>query len=308
MAPKVREILSWYQGDDPVILERMARLLAHGRMGGTGKMIIADASAGIENGPAAEFHGNPDSYGPGYHFRLASEAGLSALIAPQGMIELCARDFSGEFPVFQKIDHTVVLNSWQGHYSSSTIESAFRLGCIGVSMSLPVGNAGFAEHVNQLKEQIDECKSLGLLALVSVTRAGQADDEKKREALPIDQAAQAVHLVCQMGAHIVEAPALDLPVVGLREWYAERQISTKNHEARADQLLLSAFQKQRLVMLRMSRYWSDEQRLEHLGAWVSAGVSGVNIGSHAYVHPSKVVLQDISKFQEVLLGHDREEL
>ena len=306
MTPRVREILSWYQGDPPVILDRLARVLNHGRMQGKGKVLIADVSDGIENGPAAAFSGNRDSYDPEFLFRSASEGGLSALVAPEGALALCARDFAGEVPLFMKISHSVVLNSWHGQYRSSTLSSAQQLGCVGVAVTLAVGADDFSKRVDELAALVSEARSLGLLALVSVARAGQEGDEKKREALPLDQAAQAVHLACQAGAHIVEAPSLDLPVVSLRDWYTDRQIPVKTHEERAEQLMLSAFQKQRLVLFRFSRYWDDEQTLERVGAWTSAGTHGLNLSSHFYRHPNQHVFQEMSKYQEVLLGESHE--
>ncbi|HEV8307115.1 MAG TPA: fructose-bisphosphate aldolase, partial [Methylomirabilota bacterium] len=35
---RVREILGWYGSDSPGTLTNLARLLAHGRLGGTGKL------------------------------------------------------------------------------------------------------------------------------------------------------------------------------------------------------------------------------------------------------------------------------
>ena len=45
MTPRVREILSWYGADNPGVLTNLARMMNHGRLKGTGKM-VADPNAG----------------------------------------------------------------------------------------------------------------------------------------------------------------------------------------------------------------------------------------------------------------------
>ena len=76
MTPRVKEILSWYGADNPGSLSNLARLLNHGRLGGTGKMVILPVDQGFEHGPARSFAPNPPAYNPLYHFELAIEAGL----------------------------------------------------------------------------------------------------------------------------------------------------------------------------------------------------------------------------------------
>ena len=40
MNDRVREILSWYANENPGVRTNLARMLNHGRLGGTGKMVI----------------------------------------------------------------------------------------------------------------------------------------------------------------------------------------------------------------------------------------------------------------------------
>ena len=64
MAPRVKEILSWYGADNPGTLTNLARLLNHGTLGGTGKMVILPVDQGFEHGPARSFAMNPAAYSP----------------------------------------------------------------------------------------------------------------------------------------------------------------------------------------------------------------------------------------------------
>ena len=40
LTPKVKEILSWYESDNPGVKTNLARLLMHGRLAGSGKLVI----------------------------------------------------------------------------------------------------------------------------------------------------------------------------------------------------------------------------------------------------------------------------
>ncbi len=68
---RVREILSWYSGNNPGTLKNLARILNHGKLGGTGKMVNLPVDQGFEHGPARSFAPNPAGYDPEYHFQLA---------------------------------------------------------------------------------------------------------------------------------------------------------------------------------------------------------------------------------------------
>src|SRR6202171_3354507 len=84
---RVREILSCYPSDNPGTKTNLARLLNHGRLAGTGKLVILPVDQGFEHGPARSFAPNPPAYNPHYHFELAIEAGCNAYAAPLGFLE-----------------------------------------------------------------------------------------------------------------------------------------------------------------------------------------------------------------------------
>ncbi|MCZ6713573.1 MAG: fructose-bisphosphate aldolase, partial [Deltaproteobacteria bacterium] len=95
---RTKEILSWYRSDNPGTLANLAHLLGHGRLGGTGKLVILPVDQGFEHGPARSFAPNPPSYDPRYHFELAIEAGCNAYAAPLGFLEAGAAEFAGDIP------------------------------------------------------------------------------------------------------------------------------------------------------------------------------------------------------------------
>src|SRR5579864_1021061 len=96
ISEQVKRILDGYESDNPGTKSNLARILMHGRLGGTGKLVILPVDQGFEHGPARSFAPNPPAYDPHYHFKLAIEAGRNAYAAPPGFLEAGARDFAGE--------------------------------------------------------------------------------------------------------------------------------------------------------------------------------------------------------------------
>src|SRR5262249_57239347 len=111
MSERVREILWWSGSDTPGPLPTLARLLDHGTLAGTGKLVILPVDQGFEHGPARSFAMNPVAYDPRYHFELALEAGCKAYTAPVGFLAAGAREVPGELPLILKLNnHDVLLD------------------------------------------------------------------------------------------------------------------------------------------------------------------------------------------------------
>src|SRR2546423_10457445 len=126
---RVREILSWYPSDNPGTLANIYRLLMHGRLAGTGKLVILPVDQGFEHGPARSFAPNPPGYDPEYHVQLAIDAGCNAYAAPLGFIEAVAGKYAGQIPLILKLNNSDTLS--KGHSPESAVtgsgEGAVRL-------------------------------------------------------------------------------------------------------------------------------------------------------------------------------------
>ncbi len=120
MESRVREILSWYGSDNPGTRTNLARLLNHGRLAGTGRLVILPVDQGFEHGPARSFAVNPPAYDPLYHFRLAIDAGCNAYAAPLGFLEAGAAEFAGEVPLILKNNNQDVLHDAKDPPSAGT--------------------------------------------------------------------------------------------------------------------------------------------------------------------------------------------
>ena len=168
MEARVREILSWYSSDNPGTRTNLARLLNHGRLAGTGRLVILPVDQGFEHGPARSFAVNPPGYDPAYHFRLALEAGCNAYAAPLGFIEAGVSEFAGEIPLILKINNHDVLNDEKDPLSAVTgsVKDALRLGCVAVGFTIYPGSANAQAMYQQCREMIAEAKANGLVAVV----------------------------------------------------------------------------------------------------------------------------------------------
>src|SRR3989441_6248437 len=135
---RVKEILSWYESDNPGTKTNLARLLNHGRLTGTGKLVILPVDQGFEHGPARSFASNPAGYDPNYHFELALAAGCNAYAAPLGFLEAGAAEFAGELPLILKLNNSDNLYGGNDPCPAITasVDDALRLGCIAIGVSI----------------------------------------------------------------------------------------------------------------------------------------------------------------------------
>src|SRR4249919_1265052 len=130
MTPRVREILSWYGSDNPGVLTNLSRMLNHGRLAGTGKMVILPVDQGFEHGPARSFAMNPPAYDPAYHYELALESGCNAYAAPFGSLAAGLTNYAGEIPLILKVNNSETLFKDKNPCSAvtSSVRDALELG------------------------------------------------------------------------------------------------------------------------------------------------------------------------------------
>jgi len=81
MNDRIREILSWYTSENPGVRTNLARMLNHGRLGGTGKMVILPVDQGFEHGPARSFAPNPVSGLPPSFVKISAGTSTLALVS-----------------------------------------------------------------------------------------------------------------------------------------------------------------------------------------------------------------------------------
>ena len=133
----------WVRRRQSGTLANLARLLNHGTLGGSGRLVILPVDQGFEHGPARSFAVNPPGYDPRYHMGLAIASGCNAYAAPLGSLEAAAREFAGEIPLILKINNHDVLHDEKDPLSAvtSAVEDALRLGCAAIGFTIYPGSA-----------------------------------------------------------------------------------------------------------------------------------------------------------------------
>src|SRR5579864_1427531 len=133
---QVQKILSNYESDNPGTKANLARILLHGKLGGTGKLLILPVDQGNEHGPARSFAPNPPAYDPHYHYQLAIDAGLSAYAAPLGFIEGGAATYAGAIPTILKVNSANSLAPNKDQAVTAGVKDALRLGCAAIGFTI----------------------------------------------------------------------------------------------------------------------------------------------------------------------------
>src|SRR5215510_2678311 len=154
LSERVKQILSWYASDNAGTLTNLARMLGHGTLGGTGKMVILPVDQGFEHGPHRSFAPNPPAYDPDYHFQLAIEAGCNAYAAPLGFLEAGAAKFAGEIPLILKLNNSDNLAKLADPCPSVTgsVKDAIRLGCVAVGYTIYPASGARNTMYEELRE------------------------------------------------------------------------------------------------------------------------------------------------------------
>ncbi|GIL18531.1 MAG: fructose-bisphosphate aldolase [Oligoflexia bacterium] len=304
MTPRVREILSWYGSDNPGVLTNLARMMNHGRLKGTGKMVILPVDQGFEHGPARSFAKNPDGYDPHYHFELAIESGCSAYAAPLGFIEAGARDFAGEIPLILKINNSDTLFSNKSPISalSSNIDDALRLGCAGIGFTIYPGSSERKQMYEEIAEASRMAKQAGLAVVMwSYPRGEQLSKEGETG---IDVIAYAAQIAAQLGAHIIKVkpPTAHIEQDAARKVYEAQGIKVTTMADRARHVVQSSFNGKRIVIFSGGEAKGTEDLLKEVTELARGGAFGSIMGRNAFQRPKKEAIQLLNQVQDIFAG------
>ncbi len=301
---KVREILSWYEADNPGTKANLARMLMHGRLGGTGRMVILPVDQGFEHGPDRSFLPNPPAYDPRYHFQLAVDAGLNAFAAPLGLLEAGADSFAGQVPLILKVNSC---NSWatekdQAVYAS--VEDALRLGCSAIGFTLYPGSPHFNDMLEEFRELAAEAKAVGLAVVAwSYPRGGKLSKEGETA---LDVVAYAAHMAALAGAHIIKVklPSDHIEQPEARKVIAASGIDIATPTARVRHVMQAAFQGRRIVVFSGGAKKGADQVFEDARAIRDGGGNGSIIGRNSFQRPKDEALEMLGRIIRIYRGQE----
>ncbi|HUO62458.1 MAG TPA: class I fructose-bisphosphate aldolase [Terriglobales bacterium] len=305
MEARVREILSWYDSENPGTRTNLARIMNHGRLAGTGRFVILPVDQGFEHGPARSFAVNPGGYDPTYHFRLAIDAGCNAYAAPLGFIEAGAAEFAGDIPLILKMNNHDVLNDEKDPLSAVTasVKDAVRLGCVAAGFTIYPGSANAQAMYQQCREMIAECKSYGLAAVVWSYPRGSSIS--KQGETGIDVVAYAAQIAAQLGAHIIKVkpPTQHIEQAEAKKAYEKAAVPISTLADRVRHVVQSAFAGRRIVIFSGgATNENDEALYDEYRAIRDGGGFGSIIGRNSFQRAKPRALEFLSTVMKIYSG------
>ena len=301
MTSRVKEILQHYQTESPGILTNLARMLAHGKLGGSGRLVILPVDQGFEHGPARSFAPNAPGYDPSYHFELGVEAGCNAYAAPLGFLEAGAATFAGQIPLILKLNNNDSLQETKDPSSAITgsVRDALRLGCCAIGYTIYPGSAHSQEMYQHLREIAEEAKSYGLAVVVwSYPRGSQISKEGETA---IDVVAYAAQIAAQLGAHIIKVkmPSAHLEQAAAKKVYETEKIPIATPVDRVRHVVQSAFNGRRIVIFSGGAKEADQKIFDDVRAIRDGGGFGSIIGRNSFQRPKPEALEFLGAVMKI---------
>jgi class I fructose-bisphosphate aldolase len=303
--PEIKRILANYESDNPGTKANLARILAQGRLGGTGRLVILPVDQGFEHGPARSFAPNPAGYDPHYHFQLAIDAGLSAYAAPLGMIEAGADTFAGQIPLILKVNSSNSLSALKTDPSQAitgSVRDALRLGCAAIGFTIYPGSDAQFEMIEQLREMAEEAKEVGLAVVVwSYPRGGTLS---KAGETAVDICAYAAHMAALLGAHIIKVkpPTEFLELEAAKKVYEKEKIDISTQVARYKNVVQACFNGRRIVVFSGGEAKDTASIVAEAKAIRDGGGNGSIIGRNTFQRPRAEALELLDQIINVYLG------
>ena len=302
---RVREILSWYASDNPGSKANLARMMNHGILAGTGRMVILPVDQGFEHGPARSFAPNPAGYDPRYHVELAIESGCSAYAAPLGFLEAGAADYAGEIPLILKLNNHDVLHDEKDPLSSVTgsVHEALRLGCGAIGFTIYPGSSQAGIMYEQLQALAEEAKRVGLAVVVWSYPRGS--DLSKEGETGIDVVSYAAQIAAQLGAHIVKVklPTAHIEQAEAKKVYEKYSIPIDTLAERVRHVVQSTFDGRRIVIFSGGAMKSnDDEVLQESRAIRDGGGFGSIIGRNSFQRKKPEAIQLLRRIMAIYSG------
>src|SRR5881396_1033138 len=269
---------------------------------GEGTLLFLPIDQGIEHGPR-DFFPNPASKDPEYQFRLAAEAGYSAIACGYGLASKYYPDYAGQVPLIMKLNSKTDIPPSDEALSTcnASVEDAVRLGADAVGYTLYVGSPRQDEDLAQLRGVRADCERYGMpLVIWSYPRGSAIETKGGRDSFyAIDYAAR---LAMEMGADVVK---LNFPKFSDKDKdspapYNEMDVSP---DEAVRQIVESAGRS--LVVLSGGSKTDDETLLSHTRAIMEAGGSGVIFGRNVWQREWSDALEIIEQIKDTLLSSVR---
>jgi fructose-bisphosphate aldolase, class I len=270
---------------------------------GNGTLLLLPIDQGIEHGPR-DFFPNPASKDPEYQFRLAAEAGYSAIACQIGLATKYYPDYAGQVPLILKVNGRTDIPPSDDALSTTnaSVEDAVRLGADAVGYTLYVGSPRQDEDLHQLKGVREDCDRFGMPLVIWAYPRGSAIDEKggRDSFYAIDYAAR---MAMEMGADVVK---LNMPKADPGK-DKDAPAPYNEMEVTQDEAIRHCVESagRALVVLSGGSKVDDEMVLGNTRSVMEAGGSGVIFGRNVWQREWNDALAIIEQIKETLLSNVR---
>jgi class I fructose-bisphosphate aldolase len=304
MQDRILEILSGYGSENPGVRANLARMLNHGTLAGTGKMVILPVDQGFEHGHARSFAPNPSGYDPNYHMQLAIESGCNAYAAPPGFIQVASTQYPGEIPLILKLNsHDLLFDEKDPMPAqTSSVGEALRLGCAAIGFTIYPGSAMARQMYEQLRALAEEAKRSGLAVVVWSYPRGSGLSKEGETA--IDVIAYAAQIAAQLGADIIKIklPSAHVEQPDAKKAYDKYAIPISTQAERVRHVVQSAFDGKRIVIFSGGPAKEDAAVFDEVRAIRDGGGFGSIIGRNSFQRPRDKALAFLKTVMDIYLG------
>ncbi len=301
----VKKILANYEGETPGVKGKLCQMLMHGKLGGTGKMIILPVDQGFEHGPARTFAPNPAGYDPHYHYQLAIDAGLNAFAAPLGMLEAGADTFAGQIPTILKANSANSLipsEAPNDQAITASVDDALRLGCSAIGFTIYPGSSCAIDMFEEISAMREEAAAKGVATVIwsyprgeALTKAGETG---------IDIAAYAAQIAALIGAHIIKIKLSTdhLELAEAKKVYEAQNIDIASQAARVKHCMDASFAGRRIVVFSGGASKGADSVYDDARAIRDGGGNGSIIGRNSFQRSREDALSLLSDLVDIYKG------
>lgn len=305
ISANVRRILRNYEGETPGVKGKLVQMLMHGRLGGTGKMIILPVDQGFEHGPARSFGPNPAAYDPHYHYQLAIDAGLNAYAAPLGPLEAGADTFAGQIPTILKVNSANSLmgpGAGKNQAITAGVDDALRLGCSAIGFTIYPGSDMALDMFEEITEMRREAAACGIATVIWSYPRGESLSKDGETAADIS--AYAAHIAALLGAHIIKVKLstdhLEQPEA--KKAFESAGIDVSTQAARVKECVRSAFDGRRIIVFSGGASKGADAVFDDARAIRDGGGNGSIIGRNSFQRSREDALELLGKLVDIYKG------
>jgi fructose-bisphosphate aldolase, class I len=266
---------------------------------GEGTLLFLPIDQGIEHGPR-DFFPNPASKDPEYQFRLAAEAGYSAIACGYGMASKYYPSYAGQVPLLLKLNSKTDVPPSDEPFSpcNASVEDAVRIGADAVGYTLYVGSPKQSDDFIQLGKVRQDCDLYGMPLVIWAYPRGRDIERKggQNSLYAIDYAAR---VAMEMGADIVKLNMPKLDPAKDKDAPAPYNEMELTQEEAIRHAVESAGRA--LVVLSGGSKIDDDKLLEQTRMIMEAGGSGVIFGRNVWQREWNQAVRIVDQIKETLI-------